>query len=126
MADVLSRSLSATAQGAVASVTRPGANDGSSGAATGRSSGQRSAAVVDDRSAGVPVGAGATHGVVNETRSTVLPSRHVVQGWVDELTGRSEPPTPGLRVPSQDEITTVIGIFPTLRREDIIGALQRR
>ena len=48
----------------------------------------------------------------------------VMSQWVDELTGRRG--TAGLRVPPEIEIETMVAFFPTLRREDIISALQRR
>ena len=46
--------------------------------------------------------------------------------WVDELTGRTERVAAGLRVPSEAEINQLTSMFPDLRREDIVGALQRR
>ncbi|KAL5508196.1 hypothetical protein ACEPAH_5815 [Sanghuangporus vaninii] len=49
----------------------------------------------------------------------------VVREWVDELTGRTERAAAGLRVPSETEISQLISMFPDLRREDIVGALQR-
>lgn len=50
----------------------------------------------------------------------------MVREWVDELTGRTERAAAGLRVLSEAEISQLTGIFPDLRREDIVGALQRR
>lgn len=50
----------------------------------------------------------------------------MVREWVDELTGRTERAAAGLRVPSEAEISQLTSIFPDLRREDIVGALQRR
>jgi hypothetical protein len=46
--------------------------------------------------------------------------------WVDELTGRAERATAGVRAPSEDEITQLTNIFPDLDRQVVIGALQRR
>ncbi|EJD01385.1 uncharacterized protein FOMMEDRAFT_88708 [Fomitiporia mediterranea MF3/22] len=50
----------------------------------------------------------------------------VMREWVDELTGRTERAAAGLRVPSEGEINQLTSMFPDLRREDIVGALQRR
>ncbi|KAL5527445.1 hypothetical protein ACEPAG_6236 [Sanghuangporus baumii] len=67
-----------------------------------------------------------------ETVTTAAPSpspdhtgHSVVREWVDELTGRTERAAAGLRVPSETEISQVTSMFPDLRREDIVGALQR-
>ncbi|KLO10229.1 hypothetical protein SCHPADRAFT_832792 [Schizopora paradoxa] len=50
----------------------------------------------------------------------------VVREWVDEFTGRAERAASGLRVPSDNEINQLMSMFPDLRREVIVGALQRR
>lgn len=50
----------------------------------------------------------------------------VMREWVDELTGRTERAAAGLRVPNEAEITQLTSMFPDLRREDVVGALQRR
>ena len=50
----------------------------------------------------------------------------VMREWVDELTGRSERAAAGLRVPSEEEINQLMSMFPDLRREDVVGTLQRR
>jgi hypothetical protein len=50
----------------------------------------------------------------------------VMREWVDELTGRTDRANSGLRVPSDEEITTLVGIFPDVGREVVIAALQRR
>ena len=50
----------------------------------------------------------------------------VMREWVDELTGRTDRANSGLRVPSDEEITTLTGIFPDVAREVVIAALQRR
>lgn len=44
--------------------------------------------------------------------------------WVDELTGRRG--GQGLRVPTDEEISTLTGMFPGLPREQVVSALQRR
>jgi len=49
----------------------------------------------------------------------------VVREWVDEFTGRAERAASGLRVPSDNEINQLMSMFPDLRREVIVGALQR-
>ena len=49
-----------------------------------------------------------------------------MRNWVNELTGRSDSAPRSLRVPSSDEISQLSSMFPDLRREDIVGALQRR
>ena len=46
--------------------------------------------------------------------------------WVDELTGRSDRAASGLRVPAESEISQLMSMFPDMRREDVVGALQRR
>jgi hypothetical protein len=46
--------------------------------------------------------------------------------WVNELTGRNEQGTTGVRVPSDAEITQVTTMFPNMQRAVIVGALQRR
>ncbi|KAH8118396.1 hypothetical protein DFH11DRAFT_1502788 [Phellopilus nigrolimitatus] len=55
-----------------------------------------------------------------------LPGPSVMREWVDELTGRTERAASGLRVPSEAEISQLTSMFPDLRREDLVGALQRR
>lgn len=45
--------------------------------------------------------------------------------WVNELTGRNEQGTTGVRVPSDDEITQLTTMFPNMQRAVIVGALQR-
>lgn len=49
-----------------------------------------------------------------------------MRDWVNELTGRSDGGSRSLRVPSNDEIAQLSSMFPDLRREDVVGALQRR
>jgi len=50
----------------------------------------------------------------------------VVREWVDELTGRAEQQTAGLRIPSEGEISQLTSMFPDVERTMVIGALQRR
>jgi hypothetical protein len=50
----------------------------------------------------------------------------VVREWVNELTGRTERANSGIRVPSETEVTTLVGIFPNIEREVVVAALQRR
>jgi len=49
----------------------------------------------------------------------------VVREWVDELTGRAEQQTAGLRIPSEGEISQLTSMFPDVERTMVIGALQR-
>lgn len=49
----------------------------------------------------------------------------VMRDWVNELTGR-DGTTPGLRIPSEAEISQVLAMFPNVGRETVVGALQRR
>lgn len=60
------------------------------------------------------------------TAAPGLPGPSVMREWVDELTGRTGRAAAGIRVPSEAEITQVTTMFPDLRRDDIVGALQRR
>lgn len=46
--------------------------------------------------------------------------------WVDELTGRAERASAGIRVPPEAEITQLLSMFPDLDRDVVVGALQRR
>ncbi|KIM46525.1 hypothetical protein M413DRAFT_17145 [Hebeloma cylindrosporum] len=50
----------------------------------------------------------------------------VMREWVDELTGRADRENVGLRVPTDAEITHLTSMFPTIGREVIVAALQRR
>ncbi|KAI0322502.1 hypothetical protein OF83DRAFT_735601 [Amylostereum chailletii] len=49
----------------------------------------------------------------------------VMREWVNELTGRTERASRGLRVPSEAEIAQVTSMFPDLQRSVVVGALQR-
>ncbi|TFK55377.1 hypothetical protein OE88DRAFT_1764743 [Heliocybe sulcata] len=53
-------------------------------------------------------------------------NRSVMREWVNELTGRAERESSGLRAPSETEITNLMSIFPDLRRDVVVAALQRR
>ncbi|KDQ08269.1 hypothetical protein BOTBODRAFT_191890 [Botryobasidium botryosum FD-172 SS1] len=44
--------------------------------------------------------------------------------WVDELTGGGATPG-GMRAPTEAEITQLVNMFPDIRREDVVTALQR-
>lgn len=50
----------------------------------------------------------------------------MMREWVDELTGRTDRAATGLRVPGEAEISQLMSMFPDMRREDVVGALQRR
>ncbi|KAI0268147.1 hypothetical protein BC834DRAFT_968365 [Gloeopeniophorella convolvens] len=54
------------------------------------------------------------------------PGPSVMREWVNELTGRVDRASTGLRVPSEAEITQLMGIFPDLPRDVVVAALQRR
>jgi len=49
----------------------------------------------------------------------------VMRDWVNELTG-GDGSSPGLRIPSEAEISQVSAMFPNVGRETVVGALQRR
>ncbi|KAH7887454.1 hypothetical protein F5I97DRAFT_1966033 [Phlebopus sp. FC_14] len=52
-------------------------------------------------------------------------SSSVVREWVNELTGRGEDGSSGIRAPSEAEITQLTTMFPDISRDVIIGVLQR-
>ncbi|KAH9049674.1 hypothetical protein EDB84DRAFT_1260626 [Lactarius hengduanensis] len=54
------------------------------------------------------------------------PGPSVMREWVNELTGRVDRASTGIRVPTEDEISQLTGIFPDLQRDVIVAALQRR
>jgi hypothetical protein len=70
----------------------------------------------------------------SSTRSTTSGSRgtadqpgpSVMREWVNELTGRVDRASTGIRVPTDAEISQLTSIFPDLQREVIVAALQRR
>ncbi|KDQ64190.1 hypothetical protein JAAARDRAFT_218868 [Jaapia argillacea MUCL 33604] len=49
----------------------------------------------------------------------------VVREWVDELTGRTDRASAGLRAPTEAEITHLTSIFPDVQRDVVVAALQR-
>jgi hypothetical protein len=53
-------------------------------------------------------------------------SESVMREWVNELTGRVDRANAGLRVPTDTEITHLTSMFPSMEREVVVGALQRR
>jgi hypothetical protein len=54
------------------------------------------------------------------------PEPSVMREWVNELTGRVDRASTGIRVPTEEEISQLMGIFPDLQRDVIVAALQRR
>ena len=50
----------------------------------------------------------------------------VMREWVNELTGRVDRASTGIRVPTDAEISQLTSIFPDMQREVIVAALQRR
>ena len=63
----------------------------------------------------------------NDSRAVAdQPGPSVMRQWVNELTGRVDRASTGLRVPSDAEISQLTSIFPDLQREVIVAALQRR
>ncbi|KAI0053710.1 hypothetical protein FA95DRAFT_1552211 [Auriscalpium vulgare] len=54
------------------------------------------------------------------------PGGSVMREWVNELTGRTERASTGLRVPTDAEITHLTSMFADVPREVVVGALQRR
>jgi len=53
------------------------------------------------------------------------PAPSVMREWVDQLTGRADRENVGLRVPTDEEITHLTSMFPTIDREVVVGVLQR-
>jgi hypothetical protein len=53
------------------------------------------------------------------------PEPSVMREWVNELTGRVDRASTGIRVPTEEEISQLMGIFPDLQRDVIVAALQR-
>lgn len=60
------------------------------------------------------------------TEAAEQPGPSVMREWVNELTGRVDRASTGIRVPTEDEIAQLMGIFPDLQRDVIVAALQRR
>jgi hypothetical protein len=79
------------------------------------------------RPAATPSNGGPTEGTPNENGEPAGGARaagaSVVSQWMNELTGRGT--TPGMRVPTEAEISQVASMFPDLPRQSVIGALQR-
>jgi len=53
------------------------------------------------------------------------PGPSVMREWVNELTGRVDRASTGIRVPTDAEISQLTSIFPDLQREVVVAALQR-
>jgi hypothetical protein len=53
-------------------------------------------------------------------------SESVMREWVNELTGRADRDNSGLRVPTDTEIIHLTSMVPSIEREVVVGALQRR
>ncbi len=60
------------------------------------------------------------------SREAEQPGPSVMREWVNELTGRVDRASTGIRVPTEDEISQLMGIFPDMQRDVIVAALQRR
>ena len=58
--------------------------------------------------------------------ATEQPGPSVMREWVNELTGRVDRASTGIRVPTEAEISQLLSIFPDLQRDVIVAALQRR
>lgn len=54
------------------------------------------------------------------------PRSSLMREWVDELTGRVDRANAGLRVPTDTEVAHITSMFPSIEREVVVGALQRR
>ena len=63
---------------------------------------------------------------VHDNSNPEGPRSSVMREWVDELTGRVDRANAGLRVPTDTEITHITSMFPSMEREVVVGALQRR
>ncbi|KAH9482308.1 Rhomboid-like protein 20 [Psilocybe cubensis] len=59
------------------------------------------------------------------TTNQGLPSEGLTE-WVGDLVERTGSARVGLRIPTDAEISTAVGMFPTIEREVVIGVLQRR
>jgi hypothetical protein len=93
---------------------------GDAGSGSGSGAGVSSPVGVVDGVEGV-----STTGSSNAASAAVA-GQSMMREWVDELTGRSDRGAGGLRAPSESEISQVMSMFPDMRREDVVGALQRR
>ena len=63
---------------------------------------------------------------VHDNSNPEGPRSSVMREWVDELTGRVDRANAGLRVPTDTEIIHLTSMFPSLEREVVVAALQRR
>jgi len=69
---------------------------------------------------------GSTRPATNGSRgATDQPGPSVMREWVNELTGRVDRASTGIRVPTDVEVSQLMSIFPDLQREVIVAALQR-
>lgn len=69
---------------------------------------------------------GNTDGNVDVGDGAINTRSSVMREWVDELTGRADRANAGIRVPTESEINQLTSMFPTVEREVVVGALQRR
>ena len=68
-----------------------------------------------------------THPTTSDPRGAAeQPGPSVMREWVNELTGRVDRASTGIRVPTEAEISQLMNIFPDLQRDVIVAALQRR
>ena len=67
-----------------------------------------------------------TRPTTSGSRGAAEPGPSVMREWVNELTGRVDRASTGIRVPTDAEISQLTSIFPDLQREVIVAALQRR
>jgi hypothetical protein len=74
-----------------------------------------------------PPAEGSARSTSNDSRgATEQPGPSVMREWVNELTGRVDRASTGIRVPTEAEISQLVNIFPDLQRDVIVAALQRR
>ncbi|KAG8890495.1 hypothetical protein FRB98_007842 [Tulasnella sp. 332] len=78
---------------------------------------------IDDRAAAAAATTGTATGASGDTTTPARRQPSAMSEWVDELTGRRG--GQGLRVPTDEEISTLTGMFPGLPREQVVSALQR-
>ncbi|KAI0254815.1 hypothetical protein BJV78DRAFT_1120926 [Lactifluus subvellereus] len=70
---------------------------------------------------------GSARSTTNGSRgASEQPGPSVMREWVNELTGRVDRASTGIRVPTEAEITQLVSIFPDVQRDVIVAALQRR
>jgi len=63
---------------------------------------------------------------VGARNSAALSRSSVVREWVDELTGRADRINSGMQIPTEAEISQLTTMFPAVRREVVVRALQGR